>query len=64
MGSDRQSLQDVMLRYAAGVDDRNFEIYRSCFADDVAAGTKSFAEIGKSGGYIVAAGVKAENIQV
>ena len=33
--SDRQALQDVMLRYAAGVDDRNFEMYRSCFADDV-----------------------------
>ena len=24
-----------MLRYAAGVDDRNFDMYRSCFADEV-----------------------------
>ena len=32
--SDRQAVQDVMLRYAAGVDDRNFDMYRSCFADD------------------------------
>ena len=35
MGSDRQALQDVMLRYTAGVDDRDFDLYRSCFADDV-----------------------------
>lgn len=33
--SDRQAVQDVMLRYAAGVDDRDFEMYRSCFADEV-----------------------------
>ena len=35
MTTDRQALQDVMLRYAAGVDDRDFDLYRSCFADDV-----------------------------
>jgi ketosteroid isomerase-like protein len=33
--ADRQALQDVMLRYAAGVDERDFEMYRSCFADEV-----------------------------
>ncbi|MEM8769832.1 MAG: nuclear transport factor 2 family protein [Pseudomonadota bacterium] len=33
--SDRNALQDVMLRYAAGVDDRDMALYRSCFADDV-----------------------------
>lgn len=33
--ADRQALQDVMLRYAAGVDERDFDLYRSCFADDV-----------------------------
>ncbi|MEM6708018.1 MAG: nuclear transport factor 2 family protein [Pseudomonadota bacterium] len=32
---DRQALQDVMLRYAAGVDERDFALYRSCFAADV-----------------------------
>ena len=33
--ADRIALQDVMLRYAAGVDERDFALYRSCFADDV-----------------------------
>lgn len=32
---DRIALQDVMLRYAAGVDDRDMDLYQSCFADDV-----------------------------
>ena len=33
--ADRIACQDVMLRYASGVDDRDMERYRSCFADDV-----------------------------
>lgn len=33
--ADRIALQDVMLRYAAGVDERDFDMYASCFADDV-----------------------------
>ena len=33
--TDRTALQDVMLRYAAGVDDRDMGLYRSCFADEV-----------------------------
>ena len=33
--ADRIACQDVMLRYAAGVDNRDFDMYRSCFADDV-----------------------------
>lgn len=33
--ADRQACQDVMLNYAAGVDERDFERYRRCFADDV-----------------------------
>ena len=32
---DRIAVQDVMLRYAAGVDDRDMDLYESCFADDV-----------------------------
>lgn len=32
---DRLAVQDVMLRYAKGVDDRDMALYRSCFADDV-----------------------------
>jgi ketosteroid isomerase-like protein len=34
--ADRIAVQDVMLRYAAGVDERDANLYRSCFADDVA----------------------------
>jgi hypothetical protein len=33
--ADRFGVQDVMLRYAAGVDERDMDLYRSCFADDV-----------------------------
>ena len=33
--ADRIALQDVMLKYAKGVDERDFDLYRSCFADDV-----------------------------
>ena len=33
--ADRIALQDVMLNYAMGVDERDYEVYRSCFADDV-----------------------------
>lgn len=32
--ADRIALQDVMLRYAAGVDDRDLDLYESCFAED------------------------------
>ena len=33
--ADRIAVQDVMLKYAAGVDERDMDLYRSCFADDV-----------------------------
>lgn len=33
--ADRLALQDVMARYAAGVDERDFELYASLFAEDV-----------------------------
>ena len=32
---DRRQLQDVMLSYAAAVDDRDMARYRACFSDDV-----------------------------
>lgn len=33
--ADRIALQDVMLKYAAGVDERDMDLYASCFAADV-----------------------------
>jgi len=33
--ADRIGVQDVMLRYAASVDERDADLYRACFADDV-----------------------------
>ena len=33
--ADRFGVQDVMSSYAAGVDERDMDLYRSCFADDV-----------------------------
>ena len=33
--ADRIALQDVLLKYAAGVDERDMDLYRSCFADDL-----------------------------
>lgn len=33
--ADRIALQDVMLRYATGVDERDLDMYRNCFADDL-----------------------------
>ncbi len=32
---DRQRIQDLMLAYAAAVDDNDMAAYRDCFADDV-----------------------------
>jgi ketosteroid isomerase-like protein len=32
---DRIALQDVMLKYAAGVDERDFDLYASCFMENV-----------------------------
>ena len=33
--ADRIALQDVMLKYAAGVDERDFDLYASCFLENV-----------------------------
>lgn len=33
--ADRIALQDVMLRYTKGVDERDMDLYRACFLDDV-----------------------------
>ena len=34
-GTDRLAIQDVMLDYAAAVDERDIKRYRACFTDDV-----------------------------
>ena len=34
MAADRFAIQDVMLHYAAGVDERDMQMYRGCFADE------------------------------
>jgi 3-phenylpropionate/cinnamic acid dioxygenase small subunit len=33
--ADRIALQDVMLKYAKGVDERDMDLYASCFAENV-----------------------------
>jgi hypothetical protein len=35
--TDRIELQDVMLKYAAGIDEQHDELLRSCFAEDLVA---------------------------
>lgn len=35
--TDRIELQDVMLKYAAGIDERHDQLLLSCFADDLVA---------------------------
>lgn len=35
LSDDRHAVQDVIVRYAACLDDRDFESYRRCFTDDV-----------------------------
>ena len=53
---DRLAIQDIMTRYAAGVDDRDLQMYRDCFADD--------AEIvGFDGGAVVGADAWTEEVK-
>lgn len=33
---DRRAAEDVIVRYAASIDDRDFDTYRTCFVPDVA----------------------------
>jgi hypothetical protein len=35
--SDRAEISDVQLRYATAVDTRNWELFRTCFTDDLEA---------------------------
>jgi len=45
--ADRIELQDVMLKYAAGIDEQHEQLLRSCFAEDlIAPGFRSRAIVG------------------
>jgi 3-phenylpropionate/cinnamic acid dioxygenase small subunit len=35
--SDRDDIADVLIRYATGVDSKNWPLFRTCFTDDVHA---------------------------
>ena len=37
--SDRAEISDVFSRYATGIDTRNWELWRTCFTDDVVVET-------------------------
>lgn len=53
--SDRIALQDVMLQYAAAVDERDLERYRACFSDDVEVvgfGTQTYRGIDEWVNYV------------
>jgi 3-phenylpropionate/cinnamic acid dioxygenase small subunit len=35
--SDREQISDVLIRYATGIDTKDWELFRTCFTDDVHA---------------------------
>jgi hypothetical protein len=35
--ADKQDIAEVLLRYATGIDTRDWDLFRSCFADDLLA---------------------------
>jgi 3-phenylpropionate/cinnamic acid dioxygenase small subunit len=35
--SDRDDIEDVLIRYATGIDTKNWPLFRTCFTDDVHA---------------------------
>ncbi len=43
MGFDRQGIVDVLVRYARAIDTRDWELFRTCFTDDV---TADYGDIG------------------
>ena len=40
---DRQAISDVVIRYATGIDMRDWEAYRSCFTDQLEVDFTSFS---------------------
>lgn len=37
MGTDEQEIAGVLIRYATGIDQRDWPLFRTCFTDDVLA---------------------------
>jgi len=37
LGSDREQITDVLIRYATGIDTKDWPLFRTCFTDDVRA---------------------------
>ena len=54
--ADRLAIQDILTRYAAAVDDRNFDMYRDCFAKDTEI-------VGFSGSSIIGADTWTEEVK-
>ncbi len=54
--TDRLAIQDILTRYAAGVDDRNLQMYRDCFSDDAVI-------VGFSGGTVTGADTWTEEVK-
>jgi 3-phenylpropionate/cinnamic acid dioxygenase small subunit len=44
--TDRERITEVLVRYATGIDTRNWELFRTCFTRDVRA---DYGDIGKWG---------------
>ena len=43
---DRLQAQDVIVRYAACIDDRDFERYRGCFWPEIESASSRFTTVG------------------
>ena len=43
MGSDREEIIDVLVRYATAIDTRDWPLFRTCFIDDI---TADYGDIG------------------
>ncbi len=56
---DRMEITDISTRYAAGVDLRDRELYRSCFTDEINA---DFSSVGLGEAMTVAADAFAEQV--
>jgi hypothetical protein len=44
MDTDREQIGDVLIRYATGIDRKDWQLFRSCWADELEV---DYAEVGK-----------------